>query len=376
MRPEIVSTLRGHTASSLELRIFEQGDGHVREGLLEQPDGRWFPIIDGVPSFLQGDLRPDLSWFEDKYGLCRFEEASRGGTADQAKTNVTFSDKWRRFTNYGLDREHQRFLFSWYCEKLGLSSLDELEAFYRSRKMVLEVGPGSGFNASFISQQTSGQVFALDISEAAFTVYTNTRHLPNCHAIQGDLMAAPFEDETFDLVFADGVLHHTPDTKAAVFALYEKLKPGGQFFFYVYRKMGAARQFTDRHIREHFTQLDPDACYEQCEGFTELGRELSALGAKITLERGIPLLGIPPGVHDVQRLVYYNFLKCFWNDAFDFDTNNMVNFDWYHPHNAWQHTREEVEEWLRELGAGELSFQDANPNGLSVLVTKPEGTSR
>ena len=49
----------------------------------------------------------------------------------------------------------------------------------------------------------------------------------------------------------------------------------------------------------------------------------------------------------------------------------MVNFDWYHPHNAWQHSQTEVEGWLKELGATEYSFQDANPNGISTLVRKP-----
>ncbi len=52
----------------------------------------------------------------------------------------------------------------------------------------------------------------------------------------------------------------------------------------------------------------------------------------------------------MQRLLYYNFLKCFWNEAFDWETNNMVNFDWYHPHHAWQQTEEEVGRWLGDLG--------------------------
>jgi hypothetical protein len=99
--------------------------------------------------------------------------------------------------------------------------------------------------------------------------------------------------------------------------------------------------------------------------------ELSRLNAEITLSKPIPILGIPSGKHNVQRLIYYNFAKCFWNDAFDFETNNMVNFDWYHPHNAWQHTEEEVEGWLKELGIKDYSFNDSNPNGISVLLRKP-----
>jgi SAM-dependent methyltransferase len=195
--------------------------------------------------------------------------------------------------------------------------------------------------------------------------------MPNCTVVQADLMDAPFPDGSFDFVIADGVLHHTPNTRAGVEALYRKVAAGGQFFFYVYRRMGAARQFCDAHIREHFTQLSPEACYEACEGLTDLGRELSRLAATITLKRPIPILGIPAGTHDVQRLLYYNFVKCFWNEAFDYETNNMVNFDWYHPHHAWQHTEDEVASWLTELGVRDYRFNEANPNGISCLLTKP-----
>jgi SAM-dependent methyltransferase len=189
--------------------------------------------------------------------------------------------------------------------------------------------------------------------------------------VQADLMDAPFADSTFDIIVADGVLHHTPNTRDAVRALYAKLKPGGRFFFYVYRKMGAARYFVDQHIRDAFMKLSPEECYAACEPITELGRALSKLNAKITLEKPIDVLGIPAGEHDVQRLFYYNFIKCFWNDAFDFETNNMVNFDWYHPHNAWQHDQAEVEGWLAELGVNTFQVNDANPNGISVFLTKP-----
>ncbi len=321
----------------------------------------------------RGVLRPDLTEFQARHGLAPVpgELAHRPAAAEQAITNKTFSDKWRRFKSYGLEESHKPFLFEWYTKKLGVPDVDALKQFYAGKRMVLEVGPGSGFNTRFIAENCPGTVFACDISDAAFTTFGNTRHLPNCHVIQADLMETPFPDEMFDFVIADGVLHHTPDTRAAVEALYRKVKPGGQFFFYVYRKMGAARQFSDEYIRSQFKPLEPEACYAACEGLTELGRELSRLGAKIRLEKGVPVLGIPPGEHDVQRLLYYNFVKCFWNDAFDFETNNMVNFDWYHPHNAWQHTEDEVEGWLKDLGVREYRFNPANPNGISVLLAKP-----
>ena len=356
------------------LRIMAMAEPHVTEGVFAAANGQWYPIRDGVPCFLKGELRPDFTEFARRHGLQNWEEkdeAAQTRQQEQAKTTVTFSDKWRRFRQYGLHASHQEFLQGWYCKKLGVPDVQALRNFYRKFQRILEIGPGSGFNTRFMAENTDGMVLAVDVSDAAFTTFENTRHLANCHVIQADLMDLPLPDESFDFIIADGVLHHTPNTRQAVEALYKKLQPGGQFFFYVYKKMGPARQFCDQHIRAAFSQLPAEECYAACEALTELGRELSKLNAKIQLKSPIPILGIPAGTHDVQRLLYYNFAKCFWNDAFDFETNNMVNFDWYHPHDAWQHDQEEVTGWLRDLQVKKFSFQDANPNGLSVLLQKP-----
>jgi SAM-dependent methyltransferase/uncharacterized protein YbaR (Trm112 family) len=378
VRSVILDSLRSIRAGSngaLSLTVFSRDGDQILEGVLRgAASDDWYPIIAGVPCFLRGPLQPDLRDFTARHHLP--PPADDGGyakAADQARTNETFSDKWRRFQTYGLEPGHREFLFNWYCKKLGLPDRAALEAFYRDCGRVLEIGPGSGFNTRFIAEQCRGEVFALDVSDAALTTFENTRAMPNCSVVQADLMDSPFPDGHFDFIIADGVLHHTPDTKAAVQAVLHKVRPGGRFFFYVYKKMGEARQFCDRYIREKFTGLSPEACYAACEAITEFGRELSQLDAKITLTKPIDALGIPAGTHDVQRLIYYNFLKCFWNEAFDFETNNMVNFDWYHPHNAWQHTEEEVTGWLAEFGITDYAIHDANPNGISVLLTKPTG---
>lgn len=363
MRPELIEHLDSQLGiDSSKIKIYKEEAHHVVEGVLEQAQ-KQYPIHRGVPSFLPQAMQAES---EAPQSTDELSESQK----EQQKTNVTFSDKWKRFTRYGLETGHQEFLQQWYCKKLGLKDPEDLKAFYQDKHCILEVGPGSGFNTRFMAEHSPGTVLAADISEAAHTTFSNTKDLANCHVVQADLMDLPFPDDHFDFIIADGVLHHTPNTRKAVEALYRKVKPNGQFFFYVYREMGAARAFCDAHIREAFTQLSPEECYKACEPLTELGRELSKINATITLEKPIPVLGIPAGEHDVQRLLYYNFVKCFWNDAFDYETNNMVNFDWYHPHNAWQHSEEEVTQWLKEIGAQEYQFNPANPNGLSVLVRK------
>ena len=377
MKQELLNLLCDPVSGEpLDLDIsLQDDDDDIIEGILRGTEN-WYPVIEGVPRMLTGELRGDWREFASSHRIepkitLPADATVAARDADQARTTVTFSEKWNRFKNYGFESEHQEFLNDWYVKKLGLNSRKDLPEFYAHRKRILEIGPGSGFNTHYMASQTSGTVLSVDISDGALTTYRNTRDLPNCHVVQADLMMLPYPDEAFDLIMADGVLHHTPDTRAAVETLYKKLIPGGEFFFYVYRRMGAARAFCDQHIRETFSKLDTESCFESCEGITELGRELSRLEGKITLTKGIPILDIPPGEHDVQRLLYYGFLKCFWNEAFDWDTNNMVNYDWYHPHNAWQHREEEVEQWLKELGVTEYSFNPANPNGISVVLRKP-----
>lgn len=357
----------------LTLTIFEESSDRVIEGYLKNQNDDIYPIIDSVPCFLKGELEPDFSEFYQRHELDdNVENNVIARQKEQSKTNDTFSDKWRRFTEYGLSSDHQQFLFDWYQKKFGVENRDELANFYAQFNTILECGPGSGFHSKHMAETNpDATIFALDVSDAAFTTQRNTAHLKNCNVVQADLNDAPFADNQFDFVVADGVLHHTPNTHEAVCSLYDHVKPGGKFFFYVYRKMGAARYFVDQHIRSEFKDLEPEDCYKACEPITDLGRELSKIDQTITLDKPVDVLGIPAGEHNIQRLFYYNFIKCFWNDAFDYETNNMVNFDWYHPHNAWQHTDEEVIGWVKDLGVSEYQINDSNPNGISMLLTKP-----
>ena len=126
----------------------------------------------------------------------------------------------------------------------------------------------------------------------------------------------------------------------------------------------------DIEVREITTKMSVEECMEFSEQVTELGRELSHLDAKVTLEKGVPLLGIEPGEHDVQRLIYWTFLKAFWNDDFSERLNTLVNFDWYHPPYASRHTPEEVSGWCEKAGLAEERI-DVCESGISVLGRKP-----
>ena len=55
----------------------------------------------------------------------------------------------------------------------------------------------------------------------------------------------------------------------------------------------------------------------------------------------IPLLNIKKGKYDIQRFIYWNFIKCFYNKEWDIEANNIVNYDWYSPSNAKRYSEKE-----------------------------------
>jgi hypothetical protein len=130
-------------------------------------------------------------------------------------------------------------------------------------------------------------------------------------------------------------------------ALARHLADQGRLALYVYKRKGPIREFTDDYLREFTTRMTAEECYRFCQAVTRLGKALSDLKAEVTIPADLELLHMEAGPQDLQRFFYWNVMKCFWNDDYDFVTNTIINFDWYHPKYASRHTLEEVEDWFR-----------------------------
>jgi SAM-dependent methyltransferase len=291
-----------------------------------------------------------------------------GPLGDQSGTFDSFSAKWSRVDDEEI-RQRVEAQYRWYVERFGFGDDEGLRAFLDGKETVLEAGTGLGGDAARFARLSDATVVGLDLSESIVAAQRQFGATPNLHYIQADLLRPPVRRGTFDFVSADQVVHHTPDAAAAVRSLAGLLKPGGSLAFYVYRRKAPMREYADDFLRERTTRMSVEECMEFSHSMTELGRKLSELDARITLEHGIPLLGIEPGEHDVQRLVYWHFLKCFWNEGFSENLNDLVNFDWYHPPYASRHTKEEVLGWCDALELAVMHLDDGDA-GISVLARR------
>jgi SAM-dependent methyltransferase len=112
--------------------------------------------------------------------------------------------------------------------------------FEQSRgQKVLEVGLGSG--SDFVRFARNGALlWGVDPTEASVNLINDRLAAESLKAVVrvGDVEALDFGDEFFDIVYSYGVIHHTPDTPAAVRELYRVLKKGGVARIMIYHVGG------------------------------------------------------------------------------------------------------------------------------------------
>lgn len=93
---------------------------------------------------------------------------------------------------------------------------------------LLEVGCGMGTD---LLQFARGGADCVAIDLTPRSVETTRRRFAlygeRGHFVVGDAERLPFADESFDVVYSNGVLHHTPDTAGAIREVHRVLRPGG-----------------------------------------------------------------------------------------------------------------------------------------------------
>jgi len=151
------------------------------------------------------------------------------------------------------------FSFSWQWNEHAYNELtwelkleERVKLFYRYTNMtpeeahglrMLDAGCGNGTLSAELALHGLN-VVALDLSDGALRAYhyqlfesrVTEDAAERLNYVQGDLQHPPFQDGQFDLIYSDGVLHHTPDTKCTFMAIATKVKPGGRFFVWLYRR--------------------------------------------------------------------------------------------------------------------------------------------
>lgn len=279
------------------------------------------------------------------------------GAENQDQTTAVFSEKWSKYDESDEQEKLYAFQRDWYLKLYGFGTEDALRTFLADKAVVFDAGCGLGYKAAWLAELAPhAVVVGMDFSEAAAHAARRYAHLENLFFLRGDIARTGFADGAIAYTSCDQVIMHTEDPEATFAELARITEPDtGEVACYFYAKKALPRELLDDYFRIRCTELSNEELWALSEQLTELGRRLSDLNVSVDVP-DIPIMGIKGGEIDVQRFIYWNFLKCFWNEELGQETSVATNFDWYSPSNARRFNKEEVLALVRANGLSPVFF--------------------
>jgi len=108
-------------------------------------------------------------------------------------------------------------------------------------RSVLDAGCGGGRYTVAWKLLGAGHVTGLDISRIGIDDARKRvlqANIPDVEFQVGNILQIPFPDNSFDIVFSNGVLHHTVDWQSGIREIVRVLRPGGMVWLYLIENPG------------------------------------------------------------------------------------------------------------------------------------------
>jgi SAM-dependent methyltransferase len=155
------------------------------------------------------------------------ESRTAAGANIDVATVEGFGDEWRRYDQSELPEAEARELFGQYFAVFPWRDLPDAAVGF-------DLGCGSGRWARLVAPRV-GTLHCVDASVEALGVARETLAAqPNCEFHAASVDALPFARGSMDFGYSLGVLHHVPDTAAALRSAALALKPGAPLLVYLY----------------------------------------------------------------------------------------------------------------------------------------------
>ena len=180
---------------------------------------------------------------------------------DSSTNKVTKFYKQSPFPNY-KDTDN-KFTILEKGDKNALAA--QFKKFIGYKKKVLEVGCGTGQLSIYFSIGTNNEVVGLDPTIESLVLaknFSEKNNISNIKLVNADIFDDVLNDNYFDFIWCNGVLHHTKDPYGAFKILIKSLKINGYVLIGLYNKYGRVRTIIRRYIykifgRKILSKIDP-----------------------------------------------------------------------------------------------------------------------
>jgi ubiquinone/menaquinone biosynthesis C-methylase UbiE len=157
-----------------------------------------------------------------------------------------------------------RASLSWLRTRAGRSEFARLiDRAIPGDARIVEIGCGTGQMSLYLAR-AHRIVIGADLTRASLRLGADAARrfdLRQVQFIETDLHRPGLRAGAFDVVYASGVLHHTPDPSAAFASIVRLARPGGMIVVGVYNAFARiplrARRFVARLCRYRFIPCDP-----------------------------------------------------------------------------------------------------------------------
>lgn len=316
MHPRFVDILCcPNTGAALALDADERlPDGRVLSGaLVSAADGRRYPIVNGVPRFVE-------------------QEHYAG----------SFGYEWQTWSRVQFEAENVGRPMAGHTTRM-FDAITGLAPDALRGQLVVEFGCGPGRFLDIVRRR-SGVAVGIDMSVAVDAARANFVHDPDVLIVQGDVLRPPFRPASFGMGYTFGVLHHTPAPAEGLRALVRVVKPGGLIACSVYPNEGF---YASPAVALFRAGLNAVRQRWGAEAAQTLGRWYAYFAAYFLHE----LLWLPRRVPVARRLAFYltTYLLPYLPLP-DGRWRVLDVFDGITPAYASTHTADEVRAWFAAAG--------------------------
>ena len=129
--------------------------------------------------------------------------------------------------------------------------LKSLKNFIGFKKNVIEVGAGTCQWSNYLAIGTNNNVCSFDSSLNSLKIgrgFAKKNNINNVSFVRGDIFDQIFNDETFDFLICNGVLHHTKDPYLGFVNIIKSVKKNGYVVIGLYNKIGRLRTKVRKYL--------------------------------------------------------------------------------------------------------------------------------